>query len=60
MGGATMASSFFWYELLTTDTAAAEAFYKAVIGWEAEAFLYKTDDYNEMYQPAFLTSPTNM
>lgn len=33
-----MASSFFWYELLTTDTAAAEAFYKAVIGWEAEAF----------------------
>lgn len=33
-----MASSFIWYELLTTDTAAAEAFYKAVVGWDSEPF----------------------
>jgi len=26
---------FVWYELMTTDTAAAEAFYKSVIGWSA-------------------------
>ncbi|MCK8786394.1 VOC family protein [Roseomonas sp. NAR14] len=26
---------FVWYELMTTDAAAAEAFYRAVIGWEA-------------------------
>ncbi|MAM09642.1 MAG: glyoxalase [Rhizobiaceae bacterium] len=30
-----MSSEFVWYELLTTDTAAAEAFYKDVIGWSA-------------------------
>ena len=28
-----MATSFLWYELMTTDTAAAEAFYRAVVGW---------------------------
>jgi uncharacterized protein len=27
-----------WYELLTTDTAAATAFYTEVIGWKAERF----------------------
>ncbi|HLZ67703.1 MAG TPA: VOC family protein [Aliidongia sp.] len=27
---------FVWYELMTTDTAAAEAFYKAVVGWGAQ------------------------
>lgn len=27
---------FVWYELMTTDIAAAEAFYRAVIGWTAE------------------------
>jgi predicted enzyme related to lactoylglutathione lyase len=27
---------FVWYELMTTDTKAAEAFYKAVMGWEAQ------------------------
>jgi predicted enzyme related to lactoylglutathione lyase len=27
--------SFIWYELLTDDTKAAEAFYRAVIGWQA-------------------------
>ncbi len=28
-----MADKFIWYELLTTDREAAEAFYKAVVGW---------------------------
>src|SRR3546814_9929308 len=27
---------FVWYELMTTDTAAAEAFYRSVIGWSAK------------------------
>lgn len=27
--------SFVWYELMTSDTKAAEAFYKTVIGWDA-------------------------
>lgn len=31
-------SSFFWYELMTTDVAAAEAFYKDVVGWGSEPF----------------------
>jgi predicted enzyme related to lactoylglutathione lyase len=31
-------SSFFWYELMTTDVAAAEKFYKAVVGWNSEPF----------------------
>lgn len=30
--------SFFWYELMTNDLAAAEAFYTAVIGWRPEPF----------------------
>lgn len=29
-----MHGSFCWYELMTTDTAAAETFYKSVIGWD--------------------------
>lgn len=32
------AGSFFWYELMTTDMAAAEAFYRAVVGWSAQPF----------------------
>ena len=24
---------FVWYELMTTDSAAAEAFYRIVVGW---------------------------
>ncbi|KQZ81446.1 glyoxalase [Mesorhizobium sp. Root157] len=32
------AKSFFWYELMTTDVDAAEAFYTKVIGWKAEPF----------------------
>ncbi|HWK46695.1 MAG TPA: VOC family protein [Stellaceae bacterium] len=27
---------FVWYELMTTDTAAAETFYKSVVGWSAK------------------------
>ena len=30
------ASSFVWYDLMTTDTKAAEAFYRKVVGWEAK------------------------
>ena len=29
-------NNFIWYELMTTDVAAAEAFYCAVIGWSAQ------------------------
>jgi predicted enzyme related to lactoylglutathione lyase len=31
-----MASPFCWYELMTSDTAAAAAFYAKVVGWKAE------------------------
>lgn len=33
-----MATGFFWYELMTGDVPAAEAFYKKVIGWNTEPF----------------------
>lgn len=33
-----MAQGFFWYELLTSDPKAAEAFYTKVVGWTAQAF----------------------
>lgn len=33
-----MAGRFVWYELLTTDTKAAIAFYSHVIGWKTEQF----------------------
>lgn len=33
-----MPSNFFWYELMTTDVAAAENFYTNVVGWTAEPF----------------------
>ena len=32
----TMAGKFVWYELMTTDSTAAESFYKQVVGWDAE------------------------
>ncbi|ODT31205.1 MAG: glyoxalase [Kaistia sp. SCN 65-12] len=32
------ATSFFWYELMTSDMDAAEAFYTDVVGWTAEPF----------------------
>src|SRR3954469_14664788 len=31
------ANPFVWYELRTSDPAAAEAFYTAVVGWRAQA-----------------------
>ena len=33
---ATSPSPFIWYELMTTDTAAAEVFYRGVIGWRTQ------------------------
>jgi predicted enzyme related to lactoylglutathione lyase len=32
------ASRFIWYELMTSDVAAAETFYKSVVGWKSEPF----------------------
>jgi len=40
-----MASEFFWYELMTTDVAAAEAFYKKVVGWTSQPFEGSGVDY---------------
>jgi predicted enzyme related to lactoylglutathione lyase len=34
-----------WYELMTTDMKAAEAFYKAVIGWSASPFAQTSHPY---------------
>jgi len=34
----TSPKNFVWYELMTSDMDAAEAFYKAVIGWTSQAF----------------------
>ena len=36
-----MRNQFFWYDLVTTDTAAAAKFYGAVVGWS----------YQDMSQP---------
>lgn len=33
-----MPNGFIWYELMTSDTDAAKAFYAEVVGWEMEAF----------------------
>lgn len=33
---ASMTGKFVWYDLMTTDTKAAEAFYGSVVGWEAK------------------------
>ncbi len=40
-----MASGFFWYELMTTDMAAAETFYRNVVGWTAQPFEGADMDY---------------
>src|SRR5262249_58704073 len=37
------AQSFIWYELMTTDPAAAKTFYRTVVGWEMQAFGGGTD-----------------
>src|SRR5438128_184787 len=34
----TSRKNFFWYELMTTDMKAAEAFYTKVVGWRAETW----------------------
>ena len=31
-----MANAFFWYDVMTTDVAAARKFYTDVVGWETE------------------------
>lgn len=38
-------SEFVWYELMTTDTAAARAFYAAVVGWDMRPSGMGTSDY---------------
>ena len=40
-----MPSDFFWYELMTTDVAAAETFYKNVVGWTSQPFEGSGMDY---------------
>jgi predicted enzyme related to lactoylglutathione lyase/predicted 3-demethylubiquinone-9 3-methyltransferase (glyoxalase superfamily) len=35
-GGRSSANRFVWYDLMTSDTKAAEAFYRKVVGWEAK------------------------
>ncbi|MDD2878129.1 MAG: VOC family protein [Acidiphilium sp.] len=37
--------SFIWYELMTTDTAAAVAFYRAVVGWDSAGGSTPDPDY---------------
>ena len=32
----TATATFVWYELMTTDAAAGESFYRAVVGWNAQ------------------------
>ena len=36
-----------WYELMTTDTVAAETFYKKVIGWTSAPFEGSPDPYTQ-------------
>jgi predicted enzyme related to lactoylglutathione lyase len=36
-----------WYELMTTDTKAAETFYRAVVGWTARPFEGSPQEYTE-------------
>ena len=42
---ATTPSHFVWYELMTTDPAAAKAFYSQVVGWQATASSMPGMDY---------------
>lgn len=42
-------NTFFWYELITTDPAAAISFYEQVIGWRAEAFPGSDEGYVVMH-----------
>jgi hypothetical protein len=38
-------TSFIWYELMTSDTEAANAFYSEVVGWDTRAFESSGHDY---------------
>ena len=40
-----MANEFFWYELMTSDRAAAESFYPKVVGWTLQPFGPADDPY---------------
>jgi predicted enzyme related to lactoylglutathione lyase len=42
------ANTFVWYELMTTDMKAAEAFYGAVVGWSGQAFNQADINYTVM------------
>lgn len=42
---ATTAHNFAWYELMTTDTAAAQAFYAKVVGWQVRDVAMPGMDY---------------
>jgi uncharacterized protein len=42
------ASSFVWYELMTSDPAGAEAFYRSVVGWSAQKVPQPGFDYRMM------------
>jgi predicted enzyme related to lactoylglutathione lyase len=41
----TKPNPFFWYELQTSDSAAAESFYSSVVGWRTERFAYAGPSY---------------
>ena len=40
-----MANQFFWYDVMTTDTKAADAFYRRVVGWGVESAGAGNPDY---------------
>lgn len=40
-----MANSFFWYDVMTTDTEAARDFYRYVVGWTAQDMSASGHDY---------------
>lgn len=42
-------NAFFWYELMTSDPAAAQAFYADVIGWDAQPFDGADMDYTVLH-----------
>ena len=44
----TSPKSFVWYELMTSDMNAAEGFYRAVIGWDAQAWGERGTSYTLM------------
>lgn len=46
MADASVRGRILWYELLTTDMKAAEAFYKPVVGWTVKSFAESPDPYD--------------